>query len=552
MIALRDRAADKGEAIDKVRRVVILRADWETQEKLREWAKSEGFDLGWSFSGWPQHSSDFDFHITIVYSENAVRIEDGVRWIDPITVTPSGYEVLGDSTPALVIEQHPTLTAIREFFVKSFGVVPSYADFKPHISLSYKWAGSPDIVKSAPAFPPFPLVFTTLMVARIEEKPTMASDAAPLASRRFAASDRTTITGTRRTADGYLVADVRVARGGNIQDYYGHEIGEGEPNQLFKIWRPEDEIFKRDSLTTFAHKPVTMGHPAEGVSPDTWRNDAIGHIGSEVVRDGEFVRVPLVVMDGEAIKDIEGGIRQFSMGYDCDLVMQSGSTPDGRTYDGYQRNIRINHCAFVEAGRAGPQCRIGDSAKRTNTNDEGKTMTKSVTIDGKTFEVADEVAAALMKGTITDTIAAAGKAVTDATAALTTASARADVAEKRASDAEAKVAELEKAKPTADAIAAMASELVAVIDTAKIIAPKVETKGKTSDAIKSEVVSTVLGDAAKGKDASYIAAAFDMLARTKNDADPVAIAIKAGAGTTDAGAKAGQAYDDAIANAWKH
>lgn len=145
--------------------------------------------------------------------------------------------------------------------------------------------------------------------------------------------DKVAITGTRKTADGYLVTDARVARGDNIQEYFGHEIGEGEPNQLFRVWRPEAEIFKRDSLATFAHKPVTLGHPTVEVTPETWRRDAIGHVGSEVVRDGEFVRVPLVVMDVKAIEAIEAGTREISMGYACELVIEKGTTPEVRDRD---------------------------------------------------------------------------------------------------------------------------------------------------------------------------------------------------------------------------
>ena len=547
MTTLKDRAVASPDMIEKARRVVMLRAKWETQDKLREWAKGEGFDLAWSHSGWPQHSSDFDFHITLVFTENAVRIEDGVRLIEPVTVTPKGFAVFGDNTPGLELEPNKTLTAIREFFVATFGAKPTYPDFRPHISLSYNWKGAPDVVQTMPALPDFPLVFDLLMVAQIKDEPKPAKDAAPVARKSMHAADKAAISGTRRTTDGYLVTEARVARGGNIQDYYGHEIGEGEPNQLFKVWRPEDEIFRADSLATFAHKPVTLEHPAIEVTPETWRREAVGHVGSEVVRDGEFVRVPLVVMDGGAIDAIEGGTREISMGYDCELVMQAGVTEDGRAYDGFQRNIRINHCAIVAAGRAGPACRIGDSAKRSTTTERGSTM-KTVTIDGKTFEVAEDVAAALAKGTITDTIAAAGKAVSDATAEIATLKKRAEDAEKAAADAKA----LADAAPTAAQIADMAAELADVIAAAKTVAPKLDTKGKTAVAIKREVVSGKLGDAAKDKSDDYIAAMFDAILANTNDADPIADAIKGGNGkVADAGKKAADAYDAYLANAWK-
>lgn len=532
------RIADKAPPIEKSRRVVVLRASWETQDKLREWAKEAGFDLAWSYSGWPQHSSNFDFHITLVASANQVRIPDEVRMVDPLTVTVDGYGVLGvdRKVPVLKIEANPTLEAMRDFFISAYGVVPTFDEFKPHISLSYKWDGAPDIVQSMPAMPSFPLVFDLLMVSTIDE-PEKAKDAAAATRKVMATADRAPITGTRRTADGYLVTEARVARGGNIQDYYGHEIGEGEPNQLFKVYRPADEIFRSDSLATFAHKPVTLDHPKIEVTPDNWRKEAVGNLGSEVVRDGEFVRVPMVIMDGGAIKAIEDGTREISMGYDCELVMQSGTTDDGRSYDAFQRNIRINHCAIVPAGRAGPACRIGDQSRTPQQQKDAATM-KTVTLDGKTFEVADDVATAILKDQAnakktSDTLADAVKVIESATGKISDAkSAKAD-AEKLAQDAADAAEAAKKAVPTVDQVHAMAVELQTTCDAAKKIAPDLDVKGKTVSAIKSDAVAAKLGaDAIKDKSADYIAAQFDMLSSVANDADPVAGALSKG-GTKD-------------------
>jgi hypothetical protein len=513
------------EAIKKSRRIVMLRATWETQEALREWAKQYGFDLGWDYSGWPQASSWFDFHVTVVASANDVKIPDEVRAIDPLTLNPTGYEVLGvdRKVPALTLEPNATLAAIRDFFIKTYGITPTFADFKPHISLSYKWDGSPDIKTSAPAFPSFPLVFDLLMVATIDDDKPKAKDAAPTKGRTFAMADKAVISGTRRTADGYLVTEARVARGGNIQEYMGHEIGAEDAGKSFKVYRPEDEIFKRDSLSTFAHKPVTMGHPTVDVTPDTWRREAVGHVGSEVVRDGEFVRVPLVVMDAQAIADIEAGTREISMGYDCELVMQSGTTPDGRAYDAFQKNIRINHCAVVEAGRAGPQCRIGDRARIPQLKKDVTPM-KTVTIDGKSFEVADEVAAHIAKqdADLTKAVATAK----DAGTTIDSAAAVIDHLKREAADAKKAADDAKAAIPTADAVHAMALDLAGVIDKAKAIAPDLDTKGKAIPAIKRDAVAAKLGDAAiKDKSDEYVAATFDLLSARANDADPVADAL---------------------------
>jgi hypothetical protein len=58
--------------------------------------------------------------------------------------------------------------------------------------------------------------------------------------------DNAPIAGTRRTADGYLVADVRTARTG-IQLYAGHEVGKPEM-PVVKVYRPEAQVFDTQSL----------------------------------------------------------------------------------------------------------------------------------------------------------------------------------------------------------------------------------------------------------------------------------------------------------------
>lgn len=179
-------------------------------------------------------------------------------------------------------------------------------------------------------------------------------------------ADSATIAGTRRMSDGYLVADVRTARVG-LQTYSGHECGKPERASV-TLYRPDSEVFHVDSVSSYAHKPVTMGHPPGAVTSDNYRQYARGHIEGDVLRDGDFVRVPMMVADSEAIASITSGVREVSAGYTCDVDWTPGRTPQGQAYDGIMRRLRINHVAIVPKGRAGPECRFGDSAAPTHGN----------------------------------------------------------------------------------------------------------------------------------------------------------------------------------------
>lgn len=195
--------------------------------------------------------------------------------------------------------------------------------------------------------------------------------------------DRLTMDGARRrTADGYLAASGHVARSG-IQLYGGREVGRADLPRV-RVFRPEGEVFDRASLTSLAHKPITIGHPAESVTAETWRKHAAGVVGGEILRDGDRIAVSLLLTDAEAIRALDGGKRELSAGYTCDLDFTAGRTPTGEAYDAVQRRIRFNHVALVERGRAGSEVRIGDSAPATTkelhmmTHDEVRAMRDTV------------------------------------------------------------------------------------------------------------------------------------------------------------------------------
>lgn len=167
----------------------------------------------------------------------------------------------------------------------------------------------------------------------------------------------------RITKDGYLVATPRVARTG-IQLYYGSELGVTgkDENKVFKVFRPEDQVFAKDSLASFAYKPVTDDHPPVNVTADNWSKYAKGQLSGDVARDGDFVRVPMAIMDADLIKKHQDGKSEISMGYECEIVWGAGTTPAGEAFDARQSNIRINHQAIVDAARGGQELRIGDGS----------------------------------------------------------------------------------------------------------------------------------------------------------------------------------------------
>lgn len=178
--------------------------------------------------------------------------------------------------------------------------------------------------------------------------------------------DRLTIDNKRRTGDGFLVVNARVARAGNVQAYTGAEVGKPEMATV-RVYRPADEVFSKDTMASFAHRPVTLGHPSAAVTSTNWKDVAKGWSEGEVARDGEFVRVSMLLADDATIGEIDAGTRELSMGYDCTLDWTAGVSPSGEAYDAIQRGIRSNHIAVVPKARGGSELRIGDGQRAEAT-----------------------------------------------------------------------------------------------------------------------------------------------------------------------------------------
>lgn len=354
----------------------------------------------------------------------------------------------------------------------------------------------------------------------------------------------------KRTSDGYLAAHARVARTG-IQVYAGREVGRADLEKV-RVYRPEGEVFRKDAMTSLAHRPITNDHPPVPVTSDNWKKYAIGHVGDEVVRDGQFVRVPMLVMDAESIKRIEqDGARELSVGYVCDIAWENGISPTGEEYDAIQRNIRVNHIAVVKAARGGPNLRIGDAdyscpecgAKwsgplkkcpecghvvkdsaadavaadrmRHDGDNEGDERMKTITVDGISLEMPETAAAVVDKvvKTLSDQLkgASEGKVTAEAqVATLTT--------QLAAKDAEIVTLkkQVDDTKVTPQKLDELVKSRAAVVDKAKqLLGDKLVVDGKSEHEIRKQVVDFVVGDAAKSWDENQISASFVAIAADK-------------------------------------
>lgn len=302
----------------------------------------------------------------------------------------------------------------------------------------------------------------------------------------------------RDTTDGYMVADVRFARTG-IQVYTGRELGRPDVATV-RVLRSEDEVFASDALASFAHRPVTNDHPPVMVSAKNWSRFAKGHTDSTVTRDGDYVRIPMMISDGATIDAVRGGKRELSAGYTCDLEFVTGVTGKGEAYDARQVRIRGNHIAVVMRGRAGSECRVGDSLP-TEENEEQTNM-KTILLDGGiSIEVADGSVAEIAKLQGAAAAAVAKLAMKDG-----------ELDALKSTHAIAIAALNARLADTSTLDAAVAARTLVVDAARRILGATFDATGKTDASIRRAAVSLKLSDAkVADKSDDYVTAAFDVL-----------------------------------------
>ena len=158
--------------------------------------------------------------------------------------------------------------------------------------------------------------------------------------------------GRSRNANGFLIADVVLSAPG-VQEFFF-------PKGLKALITPE-ALASGATIESAKHIPVTLGHPKVGelVYASNAKEYQVGYVTDDVKIDEQGNLVSRIVVTAEdAIKAVENGIEEVSIGFSCKLDASPG-TLNGQDYQKIARNpLAINHLAIVQEGAAGPKVRI--------------------------------------------------------------------------------------------------------------------------------------------------------------------------------------------------
>lgn len=289
------------------------------------------------------------------------------------------------------------------------------------------------------------------------------------------------------TDSGQMIVPCAFARVGSQKYTAGSlQIPNMEDNTIIEVHREESEVFDTKSINSFRSVPVTVGHPKSiGGNPAVHSGNSkelqVGMLEGLPVRDEDLLTGTLVISDQEAIELVEGGLVELSAGYTCNIELRDGKY--------YQTDIKANHIAIVDKGRAGSVCSIADEDFIEEDN-----MTKKKVEDTETTTKEVEVTDAEIIISLKDEV---------------------EVLKASVDSANEKVAQVLADKDEE------VKGMVTLISVAKGLFDAIDFEGKTSKEIKLAVLKEVKDTDYSDKSSAYIDARFDILKEDSKGETPM-------------------------------
>lgn len=167
-----------------------------------------------------------------------------------------------------------------------------------------------------------------------------------------------------------------------IFPYMGSSIGADEPNRIYRVYRPEEELSDKETIESFKLIPFVDDHAMLGSGEIPAEKKGVhGTIGENVYFKDGVLYANLKIFSNSLQELIEEGKKDLSLGYRCEYDFTPGSY-NGEPYDAVQRNIRGNHIALVDEGRMGRDVSVQDCADATKM---------IFTFDGKDLKMNEEI-----------------------------------------------------------------------------------------------------------------------------------------------------------------
>lgn len=145
--------------------------------------------------------------------------------------------------------------------------------------------------------------------------------------------------------------------------YLGKSIGAPDPDKIYNVYRPEEELNDPDAIESFKLIPwiddhTMLGSQDEGLTPPE-QEGVQGVVGQEVYYDDGTLYANIKLFSESQADLVESGKKELSLGYRCEYEPSKGVF-NGDKYDYIQKTLRGNHIASVDEGRMGREVAVMD------------------------------------------------------------------------------------------------------------------------------------------------------------------------------------------------
>lgn len=190
-------------------------------------------------------------------------------------------------------------------------------------------------------------------------------------------------------ANGFIeIKDNPISKVG-VFDYRGKSIPGADPDKMYKVYRPEEELNNQETIDSFKLLPWTDNHPdtllgpAENDHRPPEEKGVDGVIGENVYYKNGVLFANIKTFSDKIKQLIQRGKIQLSAGYRC-IYEHAPGVFNGQAYDYVQRRIRGNHLALVSQGRMGADVAVLDQSEVAAFDH------LTFTFDAKDFDMGNE------------------------------------------------------------------------------------------------------------------------------------------------------------------
>ena len=310
--------------------------------------------------------------------------------------------------------------------------------------------------------------------------------------------------------DGFLRAKVKMAKPGVFSYFRGDGV-------TLEAKLPE-EILSVETIDSAKRAPSADGHPplsdCKGlITADNYQKHVKGVLGDTIHVQDSYLVGEETIFDKALAESIKSGKKaEVSIGFTADIDPTPGEY-NGKRYDAAQRNIRINHIAHVEKGRAGSDVKaFFDSADSKGVPvtrldmEEGHTNDNQKSSEGDKTMNEDSIVEKILAGIKSMFASKDGSEPKKETTDMEDMQKKTDMSDdpdqqklqklmKENEELKAKLTKSEqdaKSKQDADELDKAIEERVSLLETARSLLDSFEHKGLTNRDIKLDVIESIL------------------------------------------------------------